>query len=229
VLAQLASPDLDYQLASARQQAAQYQWQVEQQPFDDELRALGPALRKRWDTARQTVAGYEAEQARLTLRAPFAGRVVDLNPTLRAGEWIKGGEALLGVVGSDGGVKGDAFVDEAALSRLATGQPVSFLAELPELPIVHCRVSGIDRLNLGVLDEPYVASVYGGQVASVHRPDGTLTPLESTFRVRFGDCDRHEALPREAPGSAAIAGESRSLLGRFARWLAALLRRDVSF
>ena len=229
VLAQLASPDLDYQLASARQQAAQYQWQVEQQPFDDELRALGPALRKRWDTARQTVAGYEAEQARLTLRAPFAGRVVDLNPTLRAGEWIKGGEALLGVVGSDGGVKGDAFVDEAALSRLATGQPVSFLAELPELPIVHCRVSGIDRLNLGVLDEPYVASVYGGQVASVHRPDGTLTPLESTFRVRFGDCDRHEALPREAPGSAAIAGESRSLLGRFARWLAALLRRDASF
>lgn len=229
VLAQLASPDLDYQLASARQQAAQYQWQVEQQPFDDELRALGPALRKRWDTARQTVAGYEAEQARLILRAPFGGRVVDLNPTLRAGEWLKGGEALLGVVGDGGGVKGDAFVDEAALSRLATGQHVSFLAALPELPIVHCRVSGIDRLNLGALDEPYVASVYGGQVASVHRPDGSVTPLESTFRVRFDDCDRREALPREAPGSAAIAGEPRSLVGRFARWLTALLRRDVSF
>jgi len=229
VLAQLASPDLDYQLASARQQAAQYQWQVEQQPFDDELRALGPALRKRWDTARQTVAGYEAEQARLTLRAPFGGRVVDLNPTLRAGEWLKGGESLLGVVGNDGGVKGDAFVDEAALSRLAIGQQVSFRAALPELPIVHCRVSGIDRLNLGSLDEPYVASVYGGEVASVRRPDGTVTPLESTFRVRFDDCDRRDPLPREAPGNAAIAGESRSLLGRFTRWLGALLRRDVSF
>lgn len=228
VLAQLASPDLDYQLASARQQAAQYRWQVEQQPFDDELRALGPALRKRWDTARQTVAGYKAEQARLTLRAPFGGRVVDLNPTLRAGEWIKGGEPLLGVVGN-GGVKGDAFVDEAALSRLTTGQQVSFLAELPELPIVHCRVSGIDRLNLAALDELYVASVYGGEIASMHRPDGSVAPLESTFRVRFDQCDRHGALMREAAGRAAIAGESRSLIGRFARWLAALLRRDVSF
>jgi Multidrug resistance efflux pump len=228
VLAQLGSPDLAYQLASARQQAAQYQWQVEQQPFDDELRALGPALRKRWDTARETVAGYQAEQARLTLRAPFAGRVVDLDPSLRAGEWVKGGEALLGVVGN-GGVKGDAFVDEAALSRLAVGQSVSFRATLPELPIVHCRVSGIDRLNLAVLDKDYVASIYGGPVASVRRPDGTLTPLESTFRVRFDACDRQVPLLQESPGSAAIAGESRSLLGRFTRWIAALLRRDVSF
>jgi putative peptide zinc metalloprotease protein len=228
-LVQLASPDLDYQLASARQQAAQLKWQVEQQPFDDELRALGPALRKRWDAARQTVAGYEDEQARLTLHAPFAGRVVDLNPTLRAGEWLKGGEPLLGVVGNEGGLKGEAFVDEAALSRLAVGQQVSFRAALPELPTVHCHVSGIDRLNLGTLDEPYVASVYGGEIASVRQPDGSVAPLESTFRVRFDDCDRAKPLRREAPGSVAIAGESRSLLGRFTRWLAALLRREVSF
>jgi putative peptide zinc metalloprotease protein len=154
--------------------------------------------------------------------------VVDLDPGLRAGEWLKGGEALLGVVGN-GGVKGDAFVDEAALSRLAVGQSVSFRAALPELPIVHCRVSGIDRLNLAVLDEDYVASIYGGPVPSVRRPDGALTPLDSTFRVRFENCDRRTPLARESPGNAAIAGESRSLLGRFARWLAALLRRDVSF
>lgn len=228
VLAQLSSPEPDYQLAGARQQAAQLQWQVDQQPFDDDLRALGPALRKRRDAARQTVAGYEAEQARLTLRAPFAGRVVDLNPTLRPGEWLKGGEALLGVVGG-GGVKGDAFVDEAALSRLEPGQRVSFSASLPELPVVHCRVGAIDRLNLATLDEPYVASVYGGPINSVHRPDGSVAPLESTFRVRFGGCDSSPALSREVPGTVSITGASRSLLGRFASWLGALLRRDISF
>jgi hypothetical protein len=66
-------------------------------------------------------------------------------------------------------------------------------------------------------------------VASVHHPDGSVTPLESTFRVRFDQCDRRDPLHSEAPGDAAIAGESRSLLGRFARWLGALLRREVSF
>jgi putative peptide zinc metalloprotease protein len=228
VLAQLGSPELAWQLASARQQAARYQWQVEQQPFDDELRALGPALRKRWDTARQTVAGYEAEQARLTLRAPFAGRVVDLDPGLRAGEWLKGGEPLLGVVGA-GGARGEVFVDEAALARLAPGQAADFVPALPEQPVVHCRVAGIDRLNLAVLDEPYVASVYGGGIAALHRADGSLVPLDSTFRVRLRGCDATAPLPREMPGQAVVRGEARSLAGRFARWLTAILRRDVGF
>ena len=228
VLAQLASPELDYQLASARQQAAQLQWQVERQPFDEDLRALGPALRKRWDTARQSVAGFEAERGRLTLRAPFAGRVVDLAAGLHAGEWLKGGEPVFGLVGA-GGVKGDAFVDEAALARLAPGQPADFVPALPEQPTLHCRVAGIDRLNLAVLDEPYVASVYGGEIAALHQPDGSLVPLESTFRVRLNGCDPGSSLPREMPGQAVIRGEARSLAGRFARWLGAIVRREAGF
>ena len=228
MLAQLSSPELDYQLAAAEQQAAQLKWQVEQQPFDDELRALGPALRKRWDAAREAVAGYRAERARLTLRAPFAGRVVDLAAGLHAGEWLKGGEPVLGVVGA-GGVKGDAFVDEAALARLAPGQPVDFVAALPEQPTMRCRVAGIDRLNLAALDEPYVASVYGGDIASLHRPDGSLAPLDSTFRVRFDGCDAVAPLARELPGRAIIRGQAQSLGVRFARWLGAIMRREAGF
>lgn len=228
LLAQLDSPELDYRLKRAEQDAARLQWQVEQQPFDDELRALGPALRKRWETARETVAGFRAERDRLSLRAPFAGRVVDVDPALRAGEWLKGGEALLGVVGGDG-VKGDAYVGEAALLRLQPGQQVTFIASLPEQQDVHCKVSGIDRLNLAALDEASVASVYGGEIASLQRPDGTLAPLESTFRVRFDGCDRQQALPRESSGRVAIAGESRSLLGRGVRWLGAIVRREAGF
>ena len=227
VLAQLASPELDYQWRSASQQAAQLAWQVRQQPFDADLRALGPALRKRWDAARQTVAGYAEERARLVLRAPFDGRVVDLAAGLQPGEWLKGGEALLGVIGGSG-AKGDAFVGEEALSRLAPGQAARFVAALPEQPTVHCRVAGVDRLNLAALDEPYVASVYGGAVASLRQPDGTLAPLESTFRVRLDQCDAARALPRELSGQVAIHGQAQSLLGRFARWLGAIVRREIT-
>lgn len=228
VLAQLDSPELDYQLASAEQQAAHLKWQVEQQPFDDELRSLGPALRKRWDAAREAVAGYRAEREQLTLRAPFAGRVVDLAPGLRAGEWLKGGEPLLGVVGP-GSAKGDAFVDESALARVIPGQPVDFVATLPEQPAVHCRVAGIDRLNLATLDQPYVASVYGGEVPSLRRPDGSLVPLDSTFRLRFDACEVGGELPRELPGQAIVHGQAQSLAGRFARWFGSIARRELGF
>jgi putative peptide zinc metalloprotease protein len=227
-LAQLRAPELDYQLAAAEQQAAQLQWQLERQPFDDQLRALGPALRKRRAGARETVAGLRAERERLILRAPFAGRVVDLASGLHAGEWLKGGEPLMGVVGT-GGSKGDAFVGESALARLAPGQPVAFVATLPEQPTVHCRVQGIDRLNLAALDEAYVASIYGGDVPSVRRPDGSIAPLESTFRVRFGACDAVRTLARELPGQAIVRGQGQSLAVRFAHWLGAIARREMGF
>jgi putative peptide zinc metalloprotease protein len=228
ILATLHSAELDYRIRQAELQATRLQWQVEQQPFDEQLLALGPALASRWDAARQTLSGYRHERDLLTLRAPFAGRVVDLNESLRKEEWLKQGEPLLGVVGTSG-VKGEAFVDEAALAGLRAGQRVRFIPGPPEQLRVSCRVTAIDRLNLEVLDEPYAASIYGGEIASVRRADGSLAPLDSTYRVRIGDCGRAVDLSRELPGTAVIAGESRSLLGRFSRWLGAILRREISF
>jgi putative peptide zinc metalloprotease protein len=227
VLARLDSPDLEYQLHSAQELVSRLQWQVDQQSFDDDLRALGPALRKHLETAREQVAGYTAERARLTLRAPFAGRVADLDTRLHAGEWLKGGEPVLTVVGG-AGLSGNAFVHENSLARLAAGQPVEFVPALPESPAVHCAVEGIDRLNLAALDEPYVASVYGGGIASLRQPDGTLAPLDSTFRVRLGHCD-HAVLPRELSGQAEIDAARSSLAGRFVRWLGALVQRESNF
>lgn len=229
VLVTLRSPDLDYQLKAAEQQAAQWKWQLDQQPFDDDLRALGPSLRKRWETARQAVDGYRAEQQRLVLRAPFDGRIVDVDDALHADGWLRGGEPVLGVVGADR-VKGEAFVGESTLARLRVGQSVRFVPRSLDVPTVRCQVSDVDRLNLGTLDEPYVSSVYGGDIASLRRPDGSLVPVDSTFRVRFAQCDRHFDGPvRELSGRAIIAGQSRSLAGRFFRWLVALLRREASF
>jgi putative peptide zinc metalloprotease protein len=119
-------------------------------------------------------------------------------------------------------------VHENSLARLAAGQPVEFVPALPESPAVHCAVEGIDRLNLAALDEPYVASVYGGGIASLRQPDGTLAPLDSTFRVRLGHCD-HAVLPRELSGQAEIDAARSSLAGRFVRWLGALVQRESNF
>lgn len=228
VLARLTAPDLDYALASAELEAKRLQWEVEQQPFDEDLRAQGPALGKRLETARELVAGYTNERARLILRAPFDGRVVDVEPSLRAGDWLRGGEALLGVVGGDG-VKGDAFVDEAELPRVVSARRATFVADWPERGAVSCAIENLDRVNVTALDEPYVASVYGGGIASVKRADGTLAPLAAVFRVRLGDCDAGSALPRELAGEAIIAGRAESLLGRGVRRLAAWLRREAAF
>jgi hypothetical protein len=60
---------------------------------------------------------------------------------------------LFGVIG-DKDVRGEAFVEESALSRIHEGAAADFVADLPEQNTRHCIVSGIDRINIATLDPP---------------------------------------------------------------------------
>lgn len=227
ILARLSSPELEYQLRLATIEEASLRWQVEQQPFDDELRNAGPALRKQWQTARESLGGLHAQIELLTLRAPFEGQIADLNPDLRAGVWLRGGERLFGVIGNTG-VRGEGFVQESGLSRIDAGASAIFVADLPEQDTHRCIVSGIDHINLATLDPPYGASIYGGPIASRKDSTGAILPLAATFRVRFENCASETDITRETPGRVLLHGAGESYASQTARWLLAIVRREIT-
>jgi putative peptide zinc metalloprotease protein len=225
VLAVLASPDLTHRLQAAQADEALLNWQVEQQSFDERLLEQGVALRRRWDAARETVAGLTAQVAQLTLRAPFDG-VVQTDDELAPGTWLPRGEHVFDVVGPTG-VKGEAFVGEDDAARVAAGDRVDFVASLPELGAVRCRVTAVDRVNVATLDTPSLASIYGGPLPVQQQPSThQLVPLAATYRVRIGECPANEAWPREIDGTATIGGARQSFAWRALKHLASVFRRE---
>jgi putative peptide zinc metalloprotease protein len=227
ILARLSSPELEYQLGLATAEEASLRWQVEQQPFNDELRKAGPALRKQWRTARETLGGLRAEAELLTLRAPFAGQIADLDPELRSGVWLRGDERLFGVIGNKD-VRGEAFVEESALPRIHEGATADFVADLPEQATHHCMVSGIDRINIATLEPAYNASIYGGSISSRKDSTGAILPLAATFRVRFENCGSENGIAQETPGRVLLHGAAESFAAQVARWLIAIGRREIT-
>jgi len=227
ILARLSSPELEYQLGMATVEEASLRWQVEQQPFNDELRKAGPALREQWRTAQEALGGLHAQAELLTLRAPFEGQIADLNPDLRSGVWLRGGERLFGVIG-DKDVRGEAFVEESGLSRIHEGATADFVADLPEQDTHHCSVTGIDRINIATLDPPYNASIYGGSISSRKDSTGAILPLAATFRVRFENCASKNGITRETPGRVLLHGAGESFASQMARWLIAIARREIT-
>ncbi|TKC91202.1 HlyD family efflux transporter periplasmic adaptor subunit [Trinickia terrae] len=225
VLAVVASPDLEHRLKAARTEEAMLRWEVEQQSFDQRLLEQGVALKKRWDAARESVAGLEAQVAQLTLRAPFDGTVQTVDE-LAPGAWLPRGERLFDVVGP-AGVKGDAFVEEDDVGRIAPGDNAQFVASVAELGTLHCRVTAVDRVNIATLDEPAVASVYGGPVPAELQP-GTrqLVPLAATYRVRIGECKGDKALARQITGTATLGSARESLAARGVSRIVSVLERE---
>ena len=121
------------------------------------------------------------------------------------------------------GVQAVAF----AADRIRLGEAVDFVGDVPELPAAKCRISAVDPVNLTELDTPYVASVYGGKIATVAQANHSLRPLEPVYRVRFDHCDSGIKLQRELAGAAVIKGSRQSLLGSSVRNLMALARREI--
>ncbi|MCH7344276.1 HlyD family efflux transporter periplasmic adaptor subunit [Pelomonas sp. CA6] len=225
VLARLRSPQLEAQLALAQARERDFAWQATQQTLHPELQQRASVAKTQWAVAQEQVAALQQQAARLVLSAPFAGRAVDLSEALRAGTVVAEGERLLDLIAPQG-VRGEAYVGEAALAGLKAGSPVRFVANSGEHAALNCRLGPVDPLNLPVLDAPVLASVYGGPIAAEQRERG-LVPLAATFRVRLEHCEAHAAPLREQAGVARIEGERESLLGRGLRWLGALLRREA--
>ena len=231
VLAQFHSPDLDYQLQKAKANEQQLRWQWEQQSFAADLQLAGPALRKRWEGAQQQVAYIQQQISQLTLTAPFAGLVVARTEAHLPGTWLSAGEQMF-YLAVPGGIKGEAFVSEAQLLRLQQTQEklsLRFVAQQIGAPSLHCHIQNLDSINITQLDQAYLASHYGGAIATQQNAQQQLVPLESQFRVRFHRCEGMESLNQELAGTVILRGERKSLVVRAVTWVMAVIISEAGF
>jgi putative peptide zinc metalloprotease protein len=226
LLVQMRSPELAYRLALSQAREQQLRWEVEQQAFDPKLQQRGSALQERWNAARAEVAGLQALSGQLQLRAGLDGRVTSLSPALHAGAWIARGESLLQIA-TPTGLKVDAYVDEQMLARIRTGAAARFVADQPGLARIACEVADVDRLAMGHIEHPALASPYSGPIPASLDANGRSIPVQATFRVRLQRCTGLSGTPRELTGSALIDGPAQSLAGEWLRRLMAVVRREA--
>lgn len=214
VLVQLSAPDLESRLAVAQQQEATLRWQVEQQALSERLMQQGDALRSHWQEAQAQLNGLLEEQAKLTVRAPFDGAVLARNDDLQPGSWVANKEMLFAVADRRA-TKIEAYVEEDDLDRLSPGHSARFVPDAPEFGRYACEISEVDRVNLTEIDEPSLASNYGGPVATrVDNRNGQaiLQPVASTYRIRLDHCSPTLAPTLRVRGVVHLDAKGRSLL-----------------
>jgi putative peptide zinc metalloprotease protein len=231
-LASFSSPDLDYQLQKAKAHEQRLRWQWEQQSFAADLQLAGPALRKHWEGARQQVESIQQQINQLTLPAPFDGVVVSLNDAHLPGSWLTAGEQVFYIAAPDN-IKGEAFVNEAQLLRLQTQDKetlsIRFVAQQIGASRLNCSLQSLDTVNITQLDQAYLASIYGGNIATQQNAQHQLVPLESQFRVRFHACEGIESLNQELAGTVKLSGERKSFVVRAGTWMMAVIVSEAGF
>lgn len=228
VLLELSAPDLEHRIKQAQLAEATLRTQLEQQAFSDQLLGQGDALKRHWEEAAAQTAGLVNERARLTLRAAFDGEIVFRADDLVPGTWVTGREKLMAIADRRQSMI-EAFVGEDNLDRLHIGSPARFLPDGMEFGRRDCFIAEIERFNLTEIDEPALASVYGGSLPARLDSHGATIPAAPVYRLRLDRCTPAAAPPLRLRGVAHVDADGRSLFGSALRQVRAVLIRESGF
>jgi putative peptide zinc metalloprotease protein len=224
----LRSADLEHDAEVARARLVSLQASLAGRDFDPTQTS---ALNDTIDQIAQETAELDRVQASmrvLTVHAPFAGRLVDVPPEIRAGDTLRRHERI-GTLVTDTRAVIEAYVDEADIDQLRVGAPAWFRIPGTAGPATGARVVSISAASIRELDSPEAASVYGGQVQTRKDENGKLVPDSAVYRVILTPDSDAGATDRRQPGIAIIQCRPVSLLARVYRRTVSLLMGEAGF
>lgn len=227
LLMQMTSPDLDLRARRAGTRQARYAWQSASAGFDPEQRKNWQLLDEQLTSATAEQVTVAADAQRYSPTAPYSGVLHDIDPDLRPGQWVRNDE-LLGRLISDGPWQAITYVDEDEIHRIAKGDRALFIADGLAGPNVPLEVASIDRDASRTLNEPELATLFGGHVL-VREKGGIFYPERAVYRVVL-QVPPGQRIPQHSwRGSVTIAGSWEAPGLHFLRTAMAVLWREAGF
>jgi putative peptide zinc metalloprotease protein len=224
VLVRLRSADLETRLAQEQLKLDLLRLRLHRIAADAADRSERIVLENQAGAVSRGIEGLMAQRAELVLRAPFAGRVRDLDPALRPGLWVGQRTALLRVVGGDA-TEFRGYVAEADLRRIQPGAGGRFVPDDLVRPSAAIRVESVAETAAESIDIEALASTHDGPLPVAPTQGKALRPLTASYAVVLAPTGAYD-VGQQVRGSAYVDGLAESLAARLARRIVGVLIRE---
>ncbi len=225
VLLELRSPSLQHELKLARIELDLVERRLARVAGDVKDRSELIVLRRQQAALRDKIAGVQKEIGLLTVRAPFAGTVQDVNSGLHFGRWVDRREPLAVVIGP-GGDTARGYIQEADLWRVRQGDRGKFIADDGQFRNVAVSVQDISASSVSELPLAYLASTYDGPIAVRKDDKDRLIPVSAQYPVRLHINSEGHYSNRVVRGVVHVQGQAESMASRLWRKIVRVLVRE---
>jgi len=223
----LTSPELAWQLRRAKLQLDSVELRLRRRGADPDMLSRSLVLQEQYAKALVVYRGALSRHVKLTVRAPMDGMVTDMADGLLPGRWLNIRKRLALLI-APGGATIEAYLPEGAIAGIRSGAAAHFYADRAMMPPLEGMLEGMDRTDTQILEEPYLASVYGGALPVTRDTRHRLIVHGGFYRMRIRPVLRH-APPSVVRGEVRITGEAESMLGRLWRAIVSVLIRESGF
>lgn len=225
VLFKATAVDLEQQLNKARLEQRVLEFQVSRLHASDKEREGRLIIESRLARAREKFESIERQLEQLVIRAPFGGRIVDVDREISAGLWLNQKHQLARLV-SVGGTRVKGLVSNAEVGRVSSGARAVFVPDDAAGSRRRVELIEIAPAGNGRLVEQILADRHGGSIP-VGEERGELRTRQGWFEVTFdSDDDREGQLVR---GIARVEAEATSPALLLWRQIARVLVREHGF
>lgn len=209
---------------------------LEQQRLLASTALFDEALRKNWQVAEQNLNvteaeldGIRAEQKQFVPLAPFDGDFLISQPDLALGQWVGKKEPLALLVSKTSKWRVETWIDEEDVARLAIGQSAMFYVDSATGPMLHLKLTAIDRDASRVLNRKELSSSYGGHILTRDKNNQSM-PERSVYRVMF-EIDQlpDEMVSQSWRGQVVIHANWQIPIQKYIRHAATVFFREAGF
>lgn len=224
-LISLTSHQLLQDIRMAETQISRVKAQLARLTADDQDRENNGVLMREFSSLQTKLQGLKREEAELEIRAPQAGRILELNPGLHEGRAI-GQNEMIALIGSNAEFTARGYVTETDLNRLRTGKtgrliPENFMRNTYSVTIRDISLRGSQSIDIADL-----ASVNGGTIAVQPDQQHRFVPVSAVYAITLSIDGQPDAPERRFRGVAQVQGEAQSFAAGVWRQIAKVLIRE---
>ena len=227
VLVRLEQPELAHAMAQVTRELELVNARIQRQAGSSRDLQDTLILARQRIELQTRIESLQQRMARLTLRAPMAGRVSQVE-NLQPGRWISEHAPLLSLR-SEQGLRIMALIPAQDLHRVREGASARWISDLPGSPVLDLQLNRIDETALGLLKWPELASDYGGPIAVRKDAHQQLRPEGAWYQLELV-ADTSAVTPaQQQAGRVLIDGQRQSLLSRYWQFAAGVWIRETGF
>jgi putative peptide zinc metalloprotease protein len=224
-LVMLESPTLEKDVALTRKRIEVERLRTRRQFVDQQELAKHQVTLETLKARLSQLEGLMQQHNNLALTSPIPGVVTDRAEALHVGRWVNR-ELPLAYVVDPVGEQLHALASETDVGSLRPGQSARFIPEGPERPSLKAQVVEIRDIDESSFTVPYLASLYGGEVAVREDGNHKLRPETSVYRVTLRLVEPPLRWNQVVRGIALVEGPRVSLAERTWRKVARILIRE---
>ena len=224
-IVQLDSPELAFEAAALKARLRSVGMRLDRLGADDQDRDDKLVLDGEYAALTHRLKSLAEERAQLDVRTPIAGVLIEIDPDLHAGRWLKAKEPIALVSGS-AAAKVSGYVSENDIGRIGFGAAGRFIPDDPEVAAVEVELEAVAMSGTPALEIAELASPNGGRIAVQADARQKLVPTTAQFLATFRMAASVTAPRMAMRGVVHLTGSPESLLARTWRRVLKVLMQE---